>query len=380
MPIDPIKIFQGGESSLAGILQGGNTAITGILDRAIQVGRDISNKQMQQEQDMLSMRQQETALQQRRAENLSQDWEDSFRFAENKRQFDTKFSQATMEDARDFAANRSDTAWNQQRIAEQDILRSDQWNSEFGLRQDAAAREERRLGLAEDRVARQDQFDQNILSTKPEQRTGLMGFVDRVFGKGPQMSASEIDLRRGAAIRQGDAAAALDLSRQADALRAQEDNRMTEHQRVREARYQQQMNDRRIAAQDKAKTAEKERADKERQKALEDMVSNPDAFPSRYAHVKSTAHKYGSDAVSQSTYAADLARGQAIDKNRLQHEITVANESKTADEYARKLGVSDGGNEQTFALRRAFWEAVRNGTVATPSQAPARGLADDYGF
>lgn len=81
MALSPIKMFQSDQSSLAQILQGGNQTITSIMDKAIQIGRDMSNKQLSQERDLLAMRQQETNLMQRRAENTQQDIEDSRRFA-----------------------------------------------------------------------------------------------------------------------------------------------------------------------------------------------------------------------------------------------------------------------------------------------------------
>ena len=81
MALSPIKLFQSNESSLTQILQGGNQTISGIMDKAIQIGRDVSNKQLSQERDLISMRNQQTALQQRRAENLQQDMEDTRRFA-----------------------------------------------------------------------------------------------------------------------------------------------------------------------------------------------------------------------------------------------------------------------------------------------------------
>jgi hypothetical protein len=81
MSLSPIKMFQSDQSSLAQILQGGNQTITSIMDKAIQIGRDMSNKQLSQERDLLAMRQQETNLMQRRAENTQQDIEDSRRFA-----------------------------------------------------------------------------------------------------------------------------------------------------------------------------------------------------------------------------------------------------------------------------------------------------------
>lgn len=84
-------MFQSNQSSLAQLLQGGTQTISGIMDQAIQVGRDISNKQLAQERDMLGMRQQETAMAQRRAENLQQNNEDAQRFARNAFESDRRY-------------------------------------------------------------------------------------------------------------------------------------------------------------------------------------------------------------------------------------------------------------------------------------------------
>lgn len=116
-------MFDNSQSSLAQILQGGSQTLSSIMDRAIQVGRDISNKQLAQERDLLAMRSQETALQQRRAENLQQNIEDAQRFARNAYEFDTKFG-----------ADQAFRQQQQERQSAQDI---------FGNRM-----EEERLGVA----------------------------------------------------------------------------------------------------------------------------------------------------------------------------------------------------------------------------------------
>ena len=153
MPIEPIKIFQdnGSGNVLANIFQGGQGVLTNILNNAVQIGRDISNKQLAQEQDLLGMRRQEQALAQRRGENLQQDWEDVFRFGENVRQFDTKFNRGVVENDRNYDANRSDAAWNQQRTAEQDILRADQWNKSYEVSKERTGLERDRLSYAQNK-------------------------------------------------------------------------------------------------------------------------------------------------------------------------------------------------------------------------------------
>jgi hypothetical protein len=91
MALSPIQIFQQQQNPLAQILAGGNQAVTGIFDRAIQIGRDMSNKQLQQEQDMMAMRKFETSMMERRAENLQQNNEDAIRFARGAFESDRKF-------------------------------------------------------------------------------------------------------------------------------------------------------------------------------------------------------------------------------------------------------------------------------------------------
>ena len=91
MSLSPIQIFQQQQNPLAQILAGGNETITGIFDKAIQIGRDMSNKQLQQEQDMMSMRNAETNMAQRRAENLQQNNEDAIKFARGAFESDRKF-------------------------------------------------------------------------------------------------------------------------------------------------------------------------------------------------------------------------------------------------------------------------------------------------
>lgn len=111
MALSPISIFRNDQSSLAQLLQGGNQTITGIMDQAIQIGRDMSNKQLAQEQDMLAMRRNETALAQRRGEELQQNIEDAQRFARSAYEFDTKFGQ-----------DQANTQFSQERATAQDIF------------------------------------------------------------------------------------------------------------------------------------------------------------------------------------------------------------------------------------------------------------------
>lgn len=138
MALSPIQIFQQQQSPLTALLQSGTTEISRVMDRAVQIGRDIANKQLAQEQDLLAMRRNETNLAQRRAENLQQDWEDTMRFVRGAYEFDQKFGA-------DQLYRQQQVGMDQARMAQQ----ASQFDAEMGLRQATGAREERRLGLAE---------------------------------------------------------------------------------------------------------------------------------------------------------------------------------------------------------------------------------------
>lgn len=161
MPIEPIQPTQGQPNSLLQILQGGSQHIAGILDRAIQIGRDISNKRTQQEQDMLAMRQQETSLQQRRAENLQQNIEDAQKFARGAYEFDTRLG---MEQDK-FNAT-------QQRASVQDLLQQQNADRNYAL----AARH---LGITEEEYRRRAVAEAGI----------IRGLQDSVYGE--QQSAPQ---------------------------------------------------------------------------------------------------------------------------------------------------------------------------------------------
>lgn len=100
MSLSPIKMFESSQSSLAQILAGGNQSVMSIMDKAIQIGRDMSNKQLSQEKDLLAMRHQETAMFQRRAENLQQNNEDAINFSRRAFESDRKFGLDVAQEAR----------------------------------------------------------------------------------------------------------------------------------------------------------------------------------------------------------------------------------------------------------------------------------------
>lgn len=117
------------------ILQGGTQQIGGILDRAIQIGRDIANKRTQQEQDLAAMRNQETAMAQRRGENLQSVLDTQQKFGMEQDKFDF----LKMDTQRKYDAARTDAAT---RAMEKDAAMQQQ-----------QAQFEQSYGLSERRVA-----------------------------------------------------------------------------------------------------------------------------------------------------------------------------------------------------------------------------------
>ena len=106
MPIAPIDFsaFQRNTDGLSRIMERGGSAFSTILRDAMQIGRDQSNNQARQERDFLGEQRREINLSQRKAELSQQDFEDTRRYGEDVRQFDTKFD----EEVRQFGVS-SDT-------------------------------------------------------------------------------------------------------------------------------------------------------------------------------------------------------------------------------------------------------------------------------
>src|SRR6478609_2298577 len=157
MALSPISTYQNQDNSLVQLLKGGSGEISSIMNQAIQIGRDISNKQLAQEQDLLAIRKNETALGQRRAENLQQDNEDAMRFARNAYEFDTKFG--------------ADSAFREQqaqRQGEQDAFSNQNATDRLGLAQNADRRaeadqgfQEKKFNAEQDALRRQEGYYQD---------------------------------------------------------------------------------------------------------------------------------------------------------------------------------------------------------------------------
>lgn len=112
MALSPIQMFQNnGSNSIEGLLRAGPEAISNIMNQAIQIGRSMSDKQLAQERDLFAMRDRETQLAQRRAENTQQDMEDAQRF-----------NRGVFESDRRFAAETGDEIFNRNRVTANDVF------------------------------------------------------------------------------------------------------------------------------------------------------------------------------------------------------------------------------------------------------------------
>lgn len=179
MALQPIQQYQNPQNSLLAILQGGNQTVTGILDKAIQIGRDLSNKQLQQEQDMLTMRNQETALAQRRAENLQTGIRDTQRFAQD-----------VFQRNRAYEANRADTAWTQARTAQQDKLAQQRWEAQFGLQKQQFAASQAARAEAAGIRGRELTLREQELQAKRAEEQRTQDYFNRKYGAGGGAAAS----------------------------------------------------------------------------------------------------------------------------------------------------------------------------------------------
>lgn len=178
MALEPIRLFQSEQSPLVQLLSGGNNTLTGILDKAVQIGRDISNKQTQQEQDMLGQRQQETALQQRRGENLQQNWQNLFSMEQKQNQFAAELGQKQNQFDASMALSRDQQDWSRQHAEQQDKRQQEQWQQTFGLQKTEAEQRQKMIDQKQAELDRQKALDRSVLSGGVSQVRGGGGVGD----------------------------------------------------------------------------------------------------------------------------------------------------------------------------------------------------------
>tara|TARA_R110000764_G_scaffold35204_5_gene78738 strand:- start:3098 stop:4096 length:999 start_codon:yes stop_codon:yes gene_type:complete len=133
MAIQPIATQQSQTrnlSALDSILSRGGSSFDTAIAGAVQIGRDLANKQSLQERNFQTEQKRQVNLTQRRAENLQQDMEDLRTHDEGQRRFDTSFG----ESQRQFGLSRQDTLDNR-------TEQTRQFGLDFGLRKEKADQE-----------------------------------------------------------------------------------------------------------------------------------------------------------------------------------------------------------------------------------------------
>ena len=372
MALSPIQIYQQQQNPLAQILQGGNQTITGIFDKAIQIGRDMSNKQLQQEQDMMAMRNTETAMAQRRAENLQQNNEDAM-----------KFARSAFESDRRFGVDQTQQQFLNQRTTAQDLfgnqLRTNadvraasadtRANEDQVLQMNAVEAEKARI--AAERASVQKLVGGGNTETTPGQKPFIQGNAQNNYGIGPSATTlygggdpnkrlGEIDAVLGSKTLSLEQEAQLRGERNSIVANNPSNKLPSEAEQRSAAKYQSSLQ-------------------KEAQQKIEDdakiYVDDLKAFPPQAASVRTYVASWKDSKKKPDDYDARVAEMTAgannYDTNRFESE------RMSARNYEEDKYVDLGGtnlNEVQKKKRREFWKYANGKTVApsasTPGTAP----------
>ncbi len=219
MAINPIQLFQTGNTDfLQNLYNNGTNVITGILDKAIAIGRDNVNNQQRMQSDLFAMRQNETNLAQRRAENLTKE----INGAQDR-------ARGVYENDRNFGAQQDQLGIQNSRAAANDLFSQGLQTENFALNAANTAadnsRADRQLSLSEQQVAseqaardKQSQFYRDLYAT-PTTDTNPVPPLLR-----PNAPASDsrgtLELKLQGAVKSQDANAARQIQGQLDALPA----------------------------------------------------------------------------------------------------------------------------------------------------------------
>lgn len=358
MALSPIQLYQQQQNPLAQILQGGNQTIASIFDRAVQIGRDMSNKQLQQEQDMMAMRKFETSMQQRRAENLQQNNEDAIKFARN-----------AFESDRKFGVDQTQQQFQNERVTANDL---------FGQQTDTARLDIAREGLDIRKQDQQIQMDEN--KRKQDQAAQERAGVEQILGGGnkPPVTKEQYVASGGnplfmGAVPDGTSASGagdpnkrlgeIDAALGSKTLTLEQEARLRgERNSIVSSQKQDGGTGSPYAAKDQAmqeKAFQDSQAAKADKVMEEKVVGNTTAFTSAQVN---EIKAYGDVAkVPQ----AKMADAQLYDKDRYTSEKASARRM-TLPEYLKK-GPQDAASQKA---REELWNYVNLGG-ATPSAAPA---------
>ena len=201
MSIAPIdySAFQRSPVGIEAVLARGGSALSSILRDAMQVGRDRANRQASQEKDFVEEQRRDINLNQRRGELRQQDFEDTRRFGEDVRQFDTKFG----ENVRQFDQNFDENV-------RQFGVRETQAEAQLGLQREAGSRDKLRLeGQLEEEKFRRENILPKELAIKTKE---LEAETARVAGirDETQRRKAEADLKLSRETNLGEALMAID--------------------------------------------------------------------------------------------------------------------------------------------------------------------------
>lgn len=382
MALSPIKMFQSDQSSLAQILQGGNGTITRIMDQAIQIGRDISNKQLAQERDMLAMRAQETALAERRGDALQQNIEDTQRFARNAYEFDTKFG-----------ADQNFREQTMDRQLTQDLFNNKMEERRVGVAEGGLQITKDRIALEQEKARREAQVEADILGVG-DTAEAAEGSATTPSGSSPSRAsffnpatALAPDTVPAASTASPDREALVRRKAELEArlpILKERDGKAYTAAAVEAAQIKDQLKQMSGAAdkpvdplvqEGRELTLDKKRMDVFTTKA-KSWINDPEAFTptqkwlaKRFGVGEDKSINFDPEGKKGAT-AEQLAQAQAYQEDPIAAEMRFADKYGSADEYAN---ANDRPNKplspRAKAVRRKFWEEY----MATQKSSPASG-------
>ena len=369
MALSPIQIYQQQQNPLAQILQGGNQTITSIFDKAIQLGRDMSNKQLQQEQDLMAMRATETSMAQRRAENLQQNNEDAMKFARSAFESDRKFGvDQTQQQFQNDRVNAQDLFGNTLRTNADERAQNADVRAEADQKLQMSEAEAEKARLAAERASVQNLIGGGSSETTPEQKPFVKGDPNNNYYKGPSaavvLNGSKPDPNK--RLGQIDAlleSKTLTLDQKAQLLG--EKNALTSDTSAKEP----------TAAEQRSAAKYQTSLQKEAQQKIEDdakiYVDDLKAFPPQADSVRAYVASWKDSKKKPDDYDARVAEmtegANNYDSNRFESE------RRSARNYEEDKYVDLGGTNLTEVQkkkRREFWKYAHGKAVAPSASAP----------
>jgi len=365
MPVNPIQLFQSGQSNfLSDYLNGATNVIGHIFDTAIQQGRDSVNNQMKQGSDMMSQRNFETNMAQRRGENLQQNNEDAQRNARNIFESDRKFDYVAGQDVLQSARMNANDIFSQGMQEKNYELNAGNVAADNTRADGVVAANQERVAADEAQRLKNQKFYEDVYAPTQQTKTDFKtGFLNEFNGVQPQSAEGMASLRikLQAAQKAGDANAVRSIGAQMDRAAP------TWLQQDTLARKDRAEGRTVAAIEDRATTTSLALAEKDLRLLTADTTSFPRQEPQALR--------------KDATDEASVAEGTAYDAKSFESEVNSAR-NMTEAEYIKggKNGGLENLNAEQIAKRREIWNFARNSTPAqsdgeatTPtSQAPTR--------